>query len=47
MRPAEVGGPVASYCEQDHDPSGSLKHEKFLDMKREHWLVKTGSGSQS
>ena len=33
MRPAEVGGPVADYRKPHHDPSGSLKHEKFLESR--------------
>jgi len=36
MRTAEVGGPVAGYRKPDHDPSVSLKHEKFLDKQSEH-----------
>jgi len=36
MRPAEVGEPVAGYRNPDHDPSGSLKQDKFLDKQSEH-----------
>jgi len=36
MRPAEVGGTVARYRNPDHDPSGSLNQDKFLDKQNEH-----------
>jgi hypothetical protein len=36
MRQAEVERPVAGYRKPDHDPSGSLQHEKFLDNQSEH-----------
>jgi len=36
MRPAEVGGQLAGYRNPDHDLSGSLNQDKFLDKHSEH-----------